>query len=177
SWRGRGEERVEPGAVEDPLECLERVVARRGDHDHRHREGENGRDDRHHDASRALHHRHPRGDAGCVAAGLGRLRRLEELLLRCDEPFFLRVERAFAHATAVSLRRPPVIAIPSSSSLTSGVYSPTIAPSNMTRIRSERDITSSSSSETSRTARPSPRSATSRRCTYSIAPTSSPRVG
>ena len=47
----------------------------------------------------------------------------------------------------------------------------------MTRIRSESERISSSSSETSRTARPSSRSSTSRRCTNSIAPTSSPRVG
>ena len=47
----------------------------------------------------------------------------------------------------------------------------------MTRIRSESERISSSSSETSRIARPSSRSSTSRRCTNSIAPTSRPRVG
>ena len=56
-------------------------------------------------------------------------------------------------------------------------YSPTISPSYMTRMRSESESTSSSSSETSRTARPASRSSTSRRWTYSIAPTSRPRVG
>ena len=47
----------------------------------------------------------------------------------------------------------------------------------MTRMRSESERISSSSSETSRTALPSSRSATMRRCRYSIAPTSRPRVG
>src|SRR5204863_389506 len=47
----------------------------------------------------------------------------------------------------------------------------------MTRIRSESERISSSSSETSRTARPSSRSSTRRRWTNSIAPTSRPRVG
>ena len=51
------------------------------------------------------------------------------------------------------------------------------APSYMTRMRSESESISSSSSETSRIARPSSRSSTSRRCTNSIAPTSRPRVG
>ena len=51
------------------------------------------------------------------------------------------------------------------------------APSYMTRIRSESDRISSSSKETSRIARPSSRSSTSRRWTNSIAPTSRPRVG
>src|SRR6185436_20524302 len=115
----------------------------------------------------ALRQRHPGGDARRVVAADGLLGRLEQLVLRRGEFFFLRVERAVAHAAAVSLRRPPVIAIPSSSSVTFESYSPTISPSNMTRIRSERDITSSSSSETSSTARPAPRSATRRRCTYS----------
>ena len=66
-------------------------------------------------------------------------------------------------------RAPPRVAV--------GGNSPTISPSYMTRMRSESERTSSSSSETSRTARPSSRSSTSRRCTNSIAPTSSPRVG
>ena len=44
-------------------------------------------------------------------------------------------------------------------------------------MRSEREKISSSSSETSRIARPSSRSFTRRRWRYSIAPTSSPRVG
>ena len=46
-----------------------------------------------------------------------------------------RRRRRDAHA-AVS-RRPPVIAMPSSSSVTSGPYSPTIRPSKMTRMRSD----------------------------------------
>ena len=61
--------------------------------------------------------------------------------------------------------------------LTSGANSPTISPSYMTRMRSESERISSSSSETSRTARPASRSSTSRRWTNSIAPTSRPRVG
>ena len=65
----------------------------------------------------------------------------------------------------------------SASSDTSPVCSPTISPSYITRMRSESDRISSSSSETSRIARPSSRSVTSRRWRYSIAPTSSPRVG
>ena len=59
----------------------------------------------------------------------------------------------------------------------SGGNSATISPSYMTRIRSESDRISSSSRETSRTARPSSRSSMSRRWTNSIAPTSRPRVG
>ena len=50
--------------------------------------------------------------------------------------------------------RPPVMAIPSSSSVTDGAYSPTIRPSYRTRMRSESDRISSSSSETSSTAVP-----------------------
>ena len=73
---------------------------------------------------------------------------------------------------------PPVIASPSSSSRRRRrAYSPTTVPSYMTRMRSESERISSSSSETSRIARPSSRSATRRRWTYSIAPTSRPRVG
>ena len=58
---------------------------------------------------------------------------------------------AVAHA-APSARPPPVIATPSSSSLAVGGNSPTISPSYMTRIRSESERISSSSSETSRIA-------------------------
>ena len=47
----------------------------------------------------------------------------------------------------------------------------------MTRMRSARSRTSSSSNETSSTAQPASRCSTRRRCTYSIAPTSRPRVG
>src|ERR1041385_2870591 len=47
----------------------------------------------------------------------------------------------------------------------------------MTRIRSDSDRISSSSSETSSTALPLSRCSTRRRWTNSIAPTSSPRVG
>ena len=66
---------------------------------------------------------------------------------------------------------------PIASSDTSPVCSPTISPSYMTRMRSESERISSSSSETRRIARPSSRSVTSRRWRYSIAPTSRPRVG
>src|SRR5215208_4850615 len=78
---------------------------------------------------------------------------------------------------AAASLRPPVIAMPSSSSVTVGGYSPTISPSNRTRMRSESERISSSSSETSRMALPSSRSSISLRCTTSIAPTSRPRVG
>src|SRR3954464_4167431 len=47
----------------------------------------------------------------------------------------------------------------------------------MTTMRSASERTSSNSSETSRMPRPASRSATSRRCTNSMAPTSRPRVG
>ena len=47
----------------------------------------------------------------------------------------------------------------------------------MTRMRSDSERISSSSSETSNTARPASRCSTSWRCTNSIAPTSRPRVG
>src|SRR5581483_7909425 len=80
-----------------------------------------------------------------------------------------------AHATACFL--PPSISSPISSSPAPAACSPTIRPSYMTRMRSASDSTSSSSSETRRIAWPSSRSATSRRWTYSMAPTSSPRVG
>src|SRR5439155_517749 len=53
----------------------------------------------------------------------------------------------------------------------------TIRPSYMTAIRSERERTSSSSAETSRTAVPSSRSWTIRRWMNSMAPMSTPRVG
>ena len=73
---------------------------------------------------------------------------------------------------------PPVMATPSSrSSVDPLARSSAIWPPNMTRMRSARSMTSSSSNDTSRTAQPASRCSTRRRWTYSIAPTSSPRVG
>ena len=55
--------------------------------------------------------------------------------------------------------------------------SPTMRPPHITRMRSASDITSSSSTETSRMAQPASRIATSWRWMNSIAPMSTPRVG
>ena len=71
----------------------------------------------------------------------------------------------------------PAISRPISSAVPVGSTSPAIRPRYMTPMRSARPRTSSSSVETSTTAAPRSRSATMRRCTNSIEPTSSPRVG
>ena len=87
--------------------------------------------------------------SGCERAGLGGVlgRRRRRAGIR--------------HAAVRS--RPPSISSPICCSDTWPLCSPTICPSNMTRIRSESDRISSSSSETRRIARPLSRSATRRR--------------
>ena len=102
-------------------------------------DGEERRDE----AARALRERQALREA---LAGLRR--GLGGLAVRLDGR---NAASALAHAAA-SLRPPPVIAMPSSSSLAVGGNSPTISPSYMTRIRSESERISSSSSETSRIA-------------------------
>ena len=71
----------------------------------------------------------------------------------------------------------PAISSPISSGRVPAGTSPMILPRYITAIRSARPSTSSSSVETSTTAVPRSRSATIRRCTNSIEPTSRPRVG
>src|SRR4051812_20801427 len=164
-------EPVQPGALEDRPVGADRVAAGRDQDDHASdQEGEEDGEDRNDDAPGLLRERVARREAGRVA-----LRRLARPQVRWRSEG--RRLRAAHVAHAAAFRPPPVIATPSSSSATLGGNSPTISPSNMTRIRSESERISSSSSETSRIARPSSRSATSRRWTYSIAPTSRPRVG
>ena len=113
------EEPVQPRAVPDRLVRLERVVAG-GEHDEAaHEEREHGGDDRRDDPAGALVEREPLGDARRVPARLAARRLLGVGLAgRNVWP---------AHATPT--RPPPVIAIPSSSSLTLGPYSPTMRPS------------------------------------------------
>ena len=141
---------------------MPRVLESRGragrEHDDAaHEECEEDRDDRCDDSARALVDGETLRNARRVRRGLGPQ--------RFGGLWCLDVRAAgvgsLAHAAACSLP-PPVIATPSSSSLTSGGYSPTIRPSYITRIRSESDRISSSSSDTSRIARPVSRSATSR---------------
>src|SRR5262249_13141238 len=163
-----GKERVQPGAVEDVAVGEERVVTGRRDDDAADQEGDDGGQQWNRDAPGALAEPHLPGERDprlVVArrrlrheAGIPEPRRREAFLAR-------------AHAAASVLRRPPSISSPISCSLTSGVCSPTIPPSYITRMRSDSDRTSSSSSEISRIARPSSRSSTSRPCRYSIAPT------
>src|SRR6266545_1129478 len=71
----------------------------------------------------------------------------------------------------------PAISRPISSRSAPPGRSPTMWPRNMTRMRSASAITSSSSEETISTASPWSRASTMRRWTYSIEPTSRPRVG
>ncbi len=71
----------------------------------------------------------------------------------------------------------PAIIRPIRSRETFGGTMPMIRPRYMTAIRSPRASTSSSSEETSSTPAPRSRSSMIRRWTYSIEPTSSPRVG
>ena len=82
-----------------------------------------------------------------------------------------------ALAMASSASGTPAIIRPSTSREVSGGTMPTIRPRYITAIRSARATTSSSSVETMSTAVPRSRSATSRWCMNSIAPTSTPRVG
>src|SRR5215210_2016226 len=161
----RRNEPVEAGALDDVPVGDERVVAG-GEHEqpadqkrHQRRRRRDG------DPAGALPEREAGGD------GLGR--RVRDVL----GLLALLWRERLAHAAEGSLRLPPSISSPISSSVVSGVCSPTMRPSYMTRIRSESERISSSSSERSRIARPSSRSSTSRRCRYSIAPTSRPRVG
>ena len=127
---------VEARSLEDRPVRRDRVVAGEEDDEAPDQEGQDRGRERDEEAPGALLETRSEGEA---LLGLGRRRRWRD-----------------AHA-AVS-RRPPVIAMPSSSSVTSGPYSPTIRPPNMTRMRSESDRISSSSRETRRTARPSSRS-------------------
>src|SRR5581483_2142972 len=158
------EEPVEARAVEDRVVDLDRVLA--GD-EHDEAAGE----ERDHDGDErrdgAGQPPEPRREVLLRLRRPARRRRLLELL----------GQQLVAHAASAPPRRPPVIAKPSSSSVALGGNSPTIRPSYMTRIRSESDRISSSSSDTSRTARPASRCSTSLRWTNSIAPTSRPRVG
>src|SRR5690606_29719123 len=101
---------------------------------------------------------------------LGRHRLLGLLGLPC-----LTALRARRHAAASP--RPPAIMSPSVSRSVVGGTMPTMRPWNMTAMRSASAVTSSSSLEISSTATPRSRSAMSLRCTNSIEPTSSPRVG
>src|SRR5262249_50560366 len=160
------EEPVQAGAVEDLAIGVERVVTGRQDDQAADREREQRGDQRRRDAPGALHDRVPCDEPDRCLGVLLRFR------LEADG------RQGFGHAaSSLSPRPPPVMAMPSSSSDAVGGYSPTICPSYMTRIRSDSERISSSSSETSRIARPSSLSATSRRWTNSIAPTSRPRVG
>ncbi len=110
------EEPVQPGAVPHRLVGLERVVTR-GEHDEAAREErDRRREDRRDDPARPLREGKARGRARADAVGVA--------VRRCDAAC---VVRELAH-TAASLL-PPVIAIPSCSSVTLGSYSPTIRPS------------------------------------------------
>ena len=156
-------EPVEPRTVEDLLVRRQWVLAAEDEDDQAgDEEGKEGRDERRHDPAGALVDSEARCDAG-------RRPRLCRRRGGC--------RRLLAHAAASPFTVPPIIAMPSSSSVTSVPYSATIAPSYMTSIRSESDRISSSSSETSNTPLPRSRASTSCRWTNSIAPTSSPRVG
>src|SRR4029079_4537355 len=156
-------------AREHRLLRVEGVLARRDQDDEpaHHERDEHGQKRRDDPAG-------PLGEGDPLAESLRRLRRLllwRPVRLNGREP-----ARGVAHA-ATPLRPAPVIAMPSSSSLVVGGNSPTISHSYITRIRSDNESTSSSSSETRRIARPSSRSSIRRRWTNSIARTSSPRVG
>ena len=156
-------EPVEPRAVEDLPVRRQRVLAAEDEDDQAgDEEGKDGRHERRHDPAGALVDSEARCDAG-------RRPRLCRRRGGC--------RRLLAHAAASPFTVPPIIAMPSSSSVTSVPYSATIAPSYMTSIRSESDRISSSSSETSNTPLPRSRASTSCRWTNSIAPTSNPRVG
>ena len=98
--------KVEAGSLEDRLVRGDRVVAGEQDDETADQEGKHRGGERDEEAAGPLL---DPGPQGMDLLGLRRRRR------RCD-----------AHATAS--RRPPVIAMPSSSSVTSGPYSPTISP-------------------------------------------------
>ena len=85
-------------------------------------EGEEGRHDRGDEPAGALVEGERGGDARGVVAAVPLLL---GALLRLDS---VGVARRVGHA-ATSWRRPPVIAIPSCSSVTPGPYAPTIRPS------------------------------------------------
>src|SRR5205823_14123520 len=153
---------VEARAPEDVAIGDQRVVSRRTDDGAADQERHQHREDGYDDAAASLLERDPRREGARRCGLLGR-----------DGRDVLRVLVHYAAA----LRLPPSISSPICSSETSPVCSPTICPSYRTRIRSESEKISSSSREMSRIARPSPRSSTRRRCRYSIAPTSRPRVG
>src|SRR5699024_4653244 len=82
-----------------------------------------------------------------------------------------------AHSPFPCLRAPAMYRPSSWTVVVLGSNSPTTSPSYMTRMRSDRFITSSSSRLTSSTALPASRWATIWRWIYSMAPTSRPRVG
>ncbi len=110
-----------------------------------------------------------RDQAADAAGRLGRRRRLREGRRRPSGGAVV--------LTCAPSRSPPSMAAPSASRSAPAPNSAAMRPSKITRMRSESDRTSSSSSETRRIARPSSRSVMSRRWTYSMAPTSRPRVG
>ena len=106
-----GAEPVQPGPLEDLPVGVERVLVRRDEDDEAADDERDGsRQDGRDDAARALVEREPRRDA---RDRVGRL---------------LRSVRRVGQA-GTSSRWPPVIAMPSSSSVTSGEYSRTIRPS------------------------------------------------
>src|ERR671936_1781208 len=111
---------AEAAAFEDCLVGADRVLARRHNDDEAADDERDDRSqDRRDDPARALVEGKPSRDAG-NGPWIGRRRGRDGLL---------------AHA-ATSAPRPPVIAIPSCSSLTSGPYSAAMRPSYMTRMRS-----------------------------------------
>src|SRR5262249_30688835 len=118
--RAEGREPVQARAVEDLPIGLERVcVAEHEDDEAAHEEGEDRGQDRHHNAAGPLPDLEARGQT--------------KRLVGADLVFVdRRSRRNLAHAAASPGTWPPVIAIPSVSSLTVGGYSPTILPSYMT---------------------------------------------
>ena len=155
------EEPVEPGAVEDALVDGERVVAGRRDHHAADQERQDRGDERGEEPAS----RQPDRDAEAAGVLLDRSRGRLGGGQRRGGGAHLRRPRCRASPRRAPRGRRPARTRPRSGPRRSRGSGPTS------------DRTSSSSSETSRIARPSSRSASRRRWTYSMAPTSRPRVG